>query len=272
MIEMDEKMILSKVQAVEMEILDEVVRICKINNLKYYIMYGTLIGAIRHGGFIPWDDDIDIMMPRYDYEKFREICEFELDQKYFFQDYSTDVHYADGNLHVRKKNTVYIINNDEHYRYVCNGIWLDIWALDNLDDNEFMQGKARRQIIKILTKISNKVALADCKDMSIKNKILFYISRPLSLKWLIEVREKLCMKNKNPHSKYLINFSSPYSFEKEKILREDYGEGSLLTFGEKKYVAPKKWDSILKRVYGDYMTPPSKAEQKIYHCPKKVEF
>ena len=73
-------------QRVALDILKQVVAVLEKHNLKYVLYYGTLLGAIRHQGFIPWDDDIDIAMPRSDYEKFKEIAKYELDDKYFVQD------------------------------------------------------------------------------------------------------------------------------------------------------------------------------------------
>ena len=85
--------LLKKVQHVELEILNEVDRICRKNNLKYSLAYGTLIGAVRHKGFIPWDDDIDIVMPRKDYERLRTIWKNESTQEYYLQDYKEDLYY-----------------------------------------------------------------------------------------------------------------------------------------------------------------------------------
>ena len=102
-----------KVWDVEQEILDVVVDVCDKNNLKYSLAYGTLIGAVRHKGFIPWDDDIDIMMPREDYEKLRKIWNGVAPKGYILQDHYTDLDYPNNFIKIRKDNTTFIQNEEE---------------------------------------------------------------------------------------------------------------------------------------------------------------
>ena len=84
---------LRKLQMAELEILKEFVRLCEAHGLQYYLVGGTLLGAVRHKGFIPWDDDIDVAMPRGDYDRFSQIAPKELDPRYFYQCPDTDPHY-----------------------------------------------------------------------------------------------------------------------------------------------------------------------------------
>ena len=95
-------------QKVELEMLIEVDRICRKNNIKYSIMYGTLLGAVRNGGFIPWDDDCDVVFKRDEYEKFFEACKKDLDtSKFFLQEHRTDPNYLFGYGKLRRKNNLY---------------------------------------------------------------------------------------------------------------------------------------------------------------------
>lgn len=98
------KDLLEKLQKVELEMLIEVDRICRKNNIKYSIMYGTLLGAVRNSGFIPWDDDCDVVFKRDEYEKFFEACKKDLNtSKFFLQDHRTDPHYLFGYGKLRRK-------------------------------------------------------------------------------------------------------------------------------------------------------------------------
>ena len=117
---------LRKLQLTEIEVLDEIVRICKKHKLQYFLLAGTCLGAVRHSGFIPWDDDIDIGMPREDYEKFLNIALDELDEKYFLQYYKTDENYYLGFAKVRKNNTSFITKGFEKKKG-HQGFFVDIF-------------------------------------------------------------------------------------------------------------------------------------------------
>ena len=98
---------LRKVHMVEKEILDEVVRVCDKNNISYFLMAGTLLGAVRHKGFIPWDDDIDVGMTYDNFKRFIEIAPRELNDKYFLQTWKNDNEYPFAAAKVRKKGTLF---------------------------------------------------------------------------------------------------------------------------------------------------------------------
>ena len=114
MIELDEET-LKKVQKIELELLLEFDRICRKNNIKYSITGGTLLGAVRHGGFIPWDDDADVSMLRVEYEKFVKVCDTELDKsRFYFQDIDRTNGYRWGYAKLRRKDSVF---QRERYLY-----------------------------------------------------------------------------------------------------------------------------------------------------------
>ena len=267
-----EKDLLQKIHKIEISLLDEFVSICEKLDLSYYIMYGTLLGAVRHKGFIPWDDDVDVVMPRKDFEIFGAECQKYLNcEKFFFQSYETDRHYSDGNYHLRRLATTYAFKDTEHYQYVNNGIWIDIWALDNCDSGDSVPGNKRIERIRFITALADKRALVDCNGMNLKRKILYYLVKPLSLTKLLSIRKKYMTMNSNEDSEYLVNFSSPYAFEKELIRRDYYGDPVEMVFEGKKYRAPQKWDAILHQLYGDYMKLPPESERHLYHKPKVIE-
>ena len=134
MIELD-KDTLRRLQHTELELLREVDRICRKNHIHYNIIAGTLLGAVRHGGFIPWDDDADVAMMRQDYEKFRKACVTELNmEKFYFQDQKNTKGYRWGYGKLRRKDTLFLREYQEHMPY-GQGVFIDIFPLDYVPEN-----------------------------------------------------------------------------------------------------------------------------------------
>lgn len=130
---------LRAVQLVELEMLVEVDRICKKCKIRYNIIAGTLLGAIRHGGYIPWDDDADVAMLRPEYEKFRKACKTELDNsRFYFQDHRDTEGYRWGYGKLRRKNTLFLREHQEHMPYE-QGVFIDIFPLDGVPDNYLLR-------------------------------------------------------------------------------------------------------------------------------------
>lgn len=134
MIELD-KDTLRRLQHTELELLREVDRICRKNHIHYNIIAGTLLGAVRHGGFIPWDDDADVAMMRQDYEKFCKVCVTDLDmEKFYFQDQKNTKGYRWGYGKLRRKDTLFLREYQEHMPY-GQGVFIDIFPLDYVPEN-----------------------------------------------------------------------------------------------------------------------------------------
>lgn len=119
---------LRKAQLIQLDILKEFRRICENNGLAYWLDSGTLLGAVRHGGFIPWDDDLDVGMPRKDYERFKKIVKRQLDSKYVFQDWYTTKGYGFPFGKIRKKNTLW--RELQVPELGENGLYIDIFPYD----------------------------------------------------------------------------------------------------------------------------------------------
>ena len=138
MLQLDDRQ-LRQLQMIELEMLVEVDRICKKCGIQYNIIAGTLLGAVRHGGFIPWDDDADVAMLRPEYEKFRKACKTELDTtRFYFQDHRNTRGYRWGYGKLRRKNTLFLRENQEHMPYK-QGVFIDIFPLDGVPDNYLLR-------------------------------------------------------------------------------------------------------------------------------------
>ncbi|MDR1739444.1 MAG: LicD family protein [Bacteroidales bacterium] len=127
------------VQMVELELLCEVDRICRLSEINYRIAAGTLLGAVRHGGFIPWDDDADVHFKREEYLKFREACKVFLNtDKFYFQDYEETCGYRWGYGKLRRKDSLFVRNGQEHMPYE-QGIFIDLFIDDYVPDNYLLR-------------------------------------------------------------------------------------------------------------------------------------
>ena len=131
--------LLRKLQLMELEMLIEVDRICRKYDIQYFLDGGTLLGAVRHDGFIPWDDDADIIMLHEEYEKFYNACKKELNtERFFLQDYRTDKHYLWGFAKMRRNGTTFLREGQEHVK--CHtGVCIDIFYCDNVPDNPMLR-------------------------------------------------------------------------------------------------------------------------------------
>lgn len=261
---------LKKLHNVEIEILDEIVAICEKHNLKYYLIGGTLLGAVRHGGFIPWDDDLDIGMPREDYEEFLKIASKELDNQYMIDNKNTNKKYYLNFTKIRKRNTVFEQDFQVNYDGP-KGIWIDIFPVDEAKS-------LRNKLTPIQKKINNMIfRLLHYKNGFILGKKLNFIKRFLGKiciiknSTLLEVQEKLLKLQDGKNYDYIVNLASTYDYKKELFLKEDIYPLIEMGFENKKYNVPRNYKKVLEQVYGDYMKLPPKDKQ-ITHNPVKLEF
>lgn len=264
---MDEK-ILDKLHNVEVEMLQIIDNICANNNLKYYLIGGTLLGAVRHKGFIPWDDDIDIAMPRNDYERFIKLCnEGALGSEYIIHHITTDNRYWLPYAKVRKNNTLFDEQEIKHLN--CHkGIFVDVFPLDYSKKNSGLMYKYKAELIKNLTHVIFERVLK-AQSVSWFSKMLYYCTRLLTIKFIARVRDYISASNKV--GRYYINYASTYKYTVETTPIEYYGVPIPVSFEEKIFYAPKKSELILEQVYGDYMKMPPENERR-NHNPAKIIF
>lgn len=256
---------LRKLQLTELKCLEEVKRICEKHNLKYFLIAGTLIGAIRHKGFIPWDDDIDIGMMRNDYDKFLEYCKTDLDTKHFFlQTPSTEKGCADFELiRIRLNDTSFI---EEHRKKlnIHSGIFIEVFPYDDLPENK-LRCTTYSCIFRLMKKaIGNRMGY-NYKANNIFNRLvinsLALISRIKPLEKMIDIMDNWHLRYQNPDSEWVFLLAGGTPYQKEKHLRKTVSDLTTAEFEGKMYPIPRNYDSFLREQYGDYMTPPPKKLQ-----------
>lgn len=246
--------ILKKLHEVQLDMLKDVHNFCAENNITYFLIGGTLLGAVRHKGFIPWDDDIDIAMPRGDYDKFIKTFQAAFTEKYFLQTVYTDKAYGRDFAKIRKNNTVFLEEVDAHVSERHHGIFLDVFVLE-----ERPQKPSWWQNIKWRLSATIDSYLV-CKRGKIKISLNKKILGIFSEKYLAKKRDSL---RKGKGDFYYI----PFVGNKEK---EKYSPVLMEFEGENRFV-PAGYDEILSSQYGDYMTLPP-VEKRVTHNPVRISF
>lgn len=262
--------LLRKLQLTEAEMLDEIVRICKKHNLQYFLIGGTLLGAVRHKGFIPWDDDLDIAMPREDYEKFQAICVKELDEKYYLHSIDTDPEYWVGFIKIRKKNTVFEPKQDATIDTPYKGVYVDIFPLDNAKRERSIWQDIQAYACKGLVSFQYRRRHATMITKTpIGIVILYPILSLFSIKTISKWISSIMQWNKDKNAKYFVNIGSFIDFHKQTMPKEKFLPSVEVEFEGKKYAAPKDYDYVLNRLYGDYMEIPPE-NKRVTHRPNRI--
>lgn len=263
-----------KVQLAQLDLLLEVERICKKFNIKYFLVGGTLIGAVRHKGFIPWDDDIDVGMLREDYDKFIEVCRDELSNEYNLIDWNSDIYSPHPFLKLKIKKT----NYEEEISLNCNinnEIFIDIFPYDNAPDNII-----NRKIQEVKSVFYKKMLLLNANFNIVDNKnsikkniyiIMKYIARTKKIHYWKHKFEKNQVKYRNLNTKYVVSLGGSYSYSKELKLRKILENIDDISFEGYKFKAPKEYHKYLTEIYGDYMKLPPEADRKGKHKIKNID-
>jgi len=258
---------LNKLHQVELEILNEFVRICDKNNLIYYMVGGTFLGAVRHKGFIPWDDDVDVGMPRADYEKFITLAKEQLSEKYFLDCFQTNEKYYLPYAKIKKNGTVFdeeIIHHLDNHK----GIFIDVFPFDNVPKNN-LELKIRAIIaLSITDTVAYKYKIKKLKQM--KHPIISFLLCVFTRKHLMKIQKKVVTYCHDDNSKYMCDIGAGYGYRKELILREEMLPTRKMKFENRSYCVPKT-DVHLRKLYGDYLKLPPKEKRKT-HSPLRIIF
>ncbi len=265
-----DNILLSKLHSIQVEILDEIVRICDSNRLDYFLIGGTLLGAIRHKGFIPWDDDIDIAMPRDAYDKFISLCNSELSNKYMVDSFENNSGYWLPFIKIRKRNTVYEEKIISANKSIPKGVWVDIFPLDNVKHLKSIVQFLQAKLVKYIRHfISIKQGYSTVT--SIKGIILFNLFRLINTHTAFKIQHKIMTIWNDQETRYFVNLGSQYNYVKQTIPKDKYYPPVKVEFEGKLYNAPNDWDYILTRIYGDYMQLPPVEKRTSGHHIVKVD-
>ncbi|MBO4484443.1 MAG: LicD family protein [Lachnospiraceae bacterium] len=272
-----EKEELIRAQKVMLGILCDVDELCKKNNIQYFLDGGTMLGAVRHQGFIPWDDDLDIGMLREHYERFLSIASKELPDVYFVQEWKDDSEYGFWFAKVRLKGTVFRekngLKNAKH-----NEFFIDVFPYDNYPDSE----KERNEV-------SRKIEFCKRCLLAKTNYSVWYVGGRFSLRrfllykflkagLLFYPKQKLINKFNSISQKYnSIQTKCVYPQGNSKsgkfhLDRKYFNGFSDAEFEMRKFPILNHYDEFLKTLYGDYMTLPPLEERYNRHNVIEIVF
>ena len=261
MIELDE-ITLRKLQMIELEMLIEVDRICKKHNIKYKIIGGTLLGAVRHGGFVPWDDDADVAMLRPEYEKFCRLCRDELDsEKFYFQNMENTEGYRWGYAKLRRKGTVFLREHQEGMQYE-QGVFLDIFPIDGTPDNLMLRRIHELKcfcVRKVLWSVVGKNVAKNFWERAIY-KVLSKIPEKIAKHWY----RGLILKNKGDATEVVITLTYPAPKKLHGYYRRWFAETNPILFEGYTFEGVKDYKGWLTYEFGNYMQIPPQDKRKAH--------
>ena len=252
---------MKRIWAMELDMVEKFVAVCREHNLEYMIMGGTLLGAVRHKGFIPWDNDIDILMPRKDFNKLLEIGPEAFKSPLFFQTPVTeDSRFFSTYVKIRNGNGTAATREDFESGINC-GMFIDIFCLDEIPDSPWL----RKLYYRRLNEISKmqRFALGKTLQGGFANRIKHFLQRIVyrfvyhcpDTAALFEIYQKAAGKYAGKNCRQVAHQSFGY-WENFIWDKKDWDERIQLDFEDMKLDAPKGYDAILKHQYGDYMKLP----------------
>lgn len=252
---------LRALQMAELEILLEFQRVCEKLGLRYYLTAGTLLGAVRHGGFIPWDDDIDVAMPRADYDRLAREGSGHFDSRYIYQEYRTEPNFPYYFAKLRKGGT----RAEEPILRAIEmeqGYYIDIFPLDRCPDGDRRATLLFKGIelldCAVLARVSAEFVCGYRKPCM---RLLWALLRHLPNRGLFTLREWL-RKLLGLGGGRLCTVGGHHGYPRETYRPEWFARSVEMEFEGHPFPVPIGWDALLKNMYGDYMTPPAEEERQ----------
>ena len=241
--------------------------------IPYFIVGGTLLGAVRHKGFIPWDDDIDIALDRENYDKFVSRAHDILPPPYELETPSAQSNYPYLFAKVYDTRTTLV---EGFSQPIKRGIYIDIFPLDGIPTNRYIQ---KIQVIRMrrYQKIYRRLYGGPVRSRSLIGRCIHPLVSPLlrkifSKKRLISKAQSICTSKKWEKSEYIVNYFGSWKF-KEIHKKDWYSQKKTLLFNEQEVLVPREYDKVLKALYGgDYAELPPEEKRRSHHNIQAIDF
>ena len=254
-----------EIKKIELDILKFIAKVCDDNNINYFLIAGTLLGAIRHDGFIPWDDDIDIALKREDYIKLKRVLLTLNDENYEIIDNSINDSYFYPFYKVIDKRTII---DEPSFNHIDNyGIYIDVFAIDGMPENDRLIKRHYNKIknLQRLIFYNNEKRIIDSNPFRLLLKLVIkQYAHLLGNRRIIFKYNSICSKYDVNNSTFSISNWPIYKFDSEVKPSKLFNDTTEHVFEKEKFKIPSEYDEILTRSYGDYMTPPPIDKRRIH--------
>lgn len=261
---------MNTLQQIEFNILQTLDNICRKNNIKYYLAYGTALGAVRHKGFIPWDDDIDVVMLRDDYDKFCELAPREIPDDLFFQTVYSNIEYPFPFAKLRKRNTAYVEEGQQQLK-IQQGIFIDIFPLD------YIPIKKSKQVIQRIYAEWLWVLMARSRGKTGLKKIFVNLlnlgctTDKAYLDKIVKLEKHIkCADKESARKVALMTYGGRAKYAKQYFDISGF-DTVYMDFEGQQFPVMSGYDDFLKISYGDYMCIPPK-EKRVQHQGYYVDY
>ena len=261
------KLEIEEIHSITLDLMDRLHDICEKNGISYCLNYGTLLGAIRHKGFIPWDDDFDVMMSREDYDKLLSLLEHETSGRYRLITRGNTPHYYNGIA--RFCDMKYEYETELDVKQYQQGVFIDVYPLDSCSASEIETDEVHSKVRKL-----NAKYIIYCNRKSLTSRINTTIRTPyyfwLHLRYGKKLGQKLETMTKdiiysrfNKDTQHVGIYWEGKDF---RLMKREWVQDRILwSFEDRKYWVPAAYDEFLRLQYGDYMTPPPESERVATH-------
>ena len=249
-----------KIQLYQLEMLCEVDRICRKRHIPYSVIAGTLLGAVRHGGFIPWDDDADVAFLRPQYEAFREAVRTELDtSRFYFQEIRDTPGYRWGYGKLRRKGTAFVREHQEHMPYE-QGVFIDLFPLDAVPENRVLRTVKNAECFLVRKLLWARVGREAEQDP--RKRLLYRILDKLPQGFVFAWYGSLVKRASRTRSRWVRILTFPTPNRQYGYLKRWYLQGADTVFEGRHFRGIRDADGYLRFKFGNYWELPPESERK----------